>query len=151
MEVSLIKQGGAFVPADEQSAEAMCSIKAGKALRCKVTQMRNYRFHKKFFALLDIGFDAWEPVDQEYKGLPVQKNRERFRKDCIIAAGYYDAVSNINGDVRAEAKSISFGRMSEEEFSKLYGAVVQVLLTRVLKNYTREDLDSVVDQIVGFC
>lgn len=110
---------------------------------------RNYKFHKKLFALLDIGFDAFEPPTQEYKGLPVQKNFKRFRKDVTIAAGFYEAVADINGNVRLEAKSISFAKMEENEFEQLYSKVADVLLQKVLKNYTRPDLDRVVNNILG--
>lgn len=151
MEALLIKTPqGAFVPADETSMQALSRFKVGSVTRGKFSAMRNPAFHRKFFAMLDVGFDAWEPPESEHRGLPVQKNRERFRKDCIIAAGFYEPVANINGDVRAEAKSISFARMDDEEFERVYSAVADVLLQRVLRNYTRADLDAVVDRILGF-
>lgn len=151
MELLLIKtQQGAFIPFDDNHAEACKRFKVGATIRAKVATMRNPKFHRKFFAMLDVGFDAWEPPESEHRGLPVQKNRERFRKDCIIAAGFYEPVANINGDVRAEAKSISFARMDDAEFEQVYSAVADVLLQRVLRNYTRADLDEVVDRIMGF-
>lgn len=149
-ELALIKTAtGVMIPATTQDADFLSKIKTGQVIRAEFKRMRNYRFHKKFFALLNIGFDAWEPPEQEYKGLPVQKNFDRFRKDCVIAAGYFDPVSDINGNVKAEAHSISFSKMTEDEFEKLYSSVVDVLLQRVLRNYTHEDLDRVVEQIIG--
>lgn len=151
MEVLLIKTPqGAFVPTDETQIEACKRFKAGSTVRAQFAAMRNAKFHRKFFSMLDVGFDAWEPPKSEFRGLPVQKNRERFRKDCIIAAGFYDVVSNINGDVRAEAKSIRFSSMDDEEFERVYSAVADVILQKVLRNYTRADLDAVVDRILGF-
>jgi len=32
-----------------------------------------YKFHRKFFALLDVAFDAWEPSPVEYKGQVIEK------------------------------------------------------------------------------
>ena len=139
-----------FVPADADEAEKVVRFKSGGVVRAKFTQFRNYDFHKKFFAMLKVGFDAWEPPELEHNGLPVQKNFERFRKDCTIAAGFYDPVANLRGEVRAEAQSISFGSMTQEDFEKVYSAVVDVLLSRVLKNYTRADLDRVVNELMGF-
>lgn len=151
MELLLIKTPqGSFVPFDDDHAEACKRFKVGSTVRASVSAMRNYRFHKKFFAMLDVGFDAWEPPEAEHRGLPVQKNKERFRKDCIIAAGFYEPVANINGDVRAEAKSISFASMDDAEFERVYSAVADVILQRVLRNYTRADLDAVVDRMMGF-
>lgn len=151
MEILLIKTSqGALLPADEEQAERLRRFKAGGTIRADVKQMRNGAFHRKFFAMLKVGFDAWTPPDQEYRGLPVQKNFNRFRKDCVIAAGFYEPVSNLRGEVRAEAKSIAFGNMTEAEFGEVYDAVANVLLQKVLTHYTREDLDDVVEQILRF-
>lgn len=146
----LSKINGALVPAFEADREAVNKIAPGSLVRCDIIQPRNAKFHRKFFALLNLAFEAWEPADQDYKGLPVQKNFERFRKDLVIAAGFYDVVANIKGEVRAEAKSISFAKMDDEEFSRLYNAVANVILQRVMTNYTRDDLDQVVETILLF-
>jgi len=150
-EIVLTKaQGGYLIPADDASREVVAKWKLGQGVRVEAKKIRNYEFHKKFFALLDIGFDAFEPPEQEYKGLPVVKNRKRFRKDCIIAAGFYDLVVDLNGNAHAEAKSISFANMDDNEFELVYSAVADVLLQKVLRNYSRDDLDRVVDEIMGF-
>ena len=141
---------GQMVPADDESTELVATLKTGDVVRADFAKQRNYKFHRKMFAMLKVGFDHWEPATQEHNGLPVQKSFERFRKDCIIAAGYYEPVVALNGEVRAEAHSISFAKMDEAEFEKLYSAVADVLLQRVLKNYTRADLDRVVEHIISF-
>lgn len=150
-EIVVIKtQGGYLIPADDASREVVAKWKLGQGVRVEAVKIRNYKFHKKFFAMLDIGFDAFDSPEQEYKGLPVVKNRKRFRKDCIIAAGFYDLVVDLNGAAHAEAKSISFASMDNDEFELVYSAVADVLLQKVLRNYTRDDLDRVVDEIMGF-
>lgn len=149
MKINLIKQQGVLMPATQADIDKLANIKSGQAVEVDVKQKRNVKFHRKFFAMLNIGFDSFEP-DLIHNGQKVQKNFERFRKDVIISAGFYDVTANIKGEVRAEAKSISFGSMSEDEFNELYNACCRVLLQRVLHNYTRDDLDSVVDQLVRF-
>lgn len=151
MEVLLTKTPqGYMIPLSESEADKCKRFKVGATVRAEVSAMRNHKFHRKFFAMLDVGFDAFDPPESEHRGLPVQKNRERFRKDCIIAAGFYDAVANLNGEVRAEAHSISFASMDDAEFERVYSAVADVLLQRVLRNYTRADLDEVVEKMMGF-
>lgn len=150
MEGYFIRVPQGLVPSDNETAEAIKKVKIGNVIKIDFKQPRNYEYHKKYFALLNIGFDAWEPPEANFRGLPVQKNFERFRKDVIISAGYYEPVANIRGEVRAEAKSISFAKMSQEEFEKLYNATVNVILQKVLTNYTRSDLDQVVEQLVRF-
>jgi hypothetical protein len=140
--------GGIFKPATAQDADLLSRFKTGDIMAAKVTRTRNAGFHRKFFALLNIGFDAFES-HAEWKGEVVKKNFERFREDVTILAGYYDLVPRINGEVKAEAKSISFASMKPDDFEKLYNEVANVILTRVLTNYTKDDLDNVVDQIMG--
>ena len=109
-----------------------------------------YKFHRKFFALLDVAFDAWEPSPVEYKGQVIEKNRQRFRKDLIILAGFGEPIFNIKGEVRYEAKSISFAKMNSEDFESLYSKVIDVILRRILTNYTRDDLDQIVQKVLNF-
>ena len=57
---------------------------------------------------------------------------------------------NLNGEVRYKAKSISFARMNQETFEKLYSAVITVVLQRVLSNYPRQDLEHVGGEVLKF-
>ena len=149
-ELLLIRTPDGFRPNSIDDAHLLKRWKVGELAMINVTKPRNSLFHRKFFALLDVAFDAWEPPEQEYKGMRVQKNRERFRKDLVIAAGFYDVVANIKGEVRAEAKSISFANMDDIEFEKVYSKIVDVVLQTILTRYTREDLDRVIEQVLGF-
>lgn len=125
-------------------------IKNGEIVSAEVKRPRNYRFLKKYFTLMNYAFGVWEPDCLEYNGQPVGKSFKQFRKDITILAGYYTLTENIRGEVRAEAKSISFANMEEDEFSCLYSKTIDAILKHVLKNYTREDVDNVVDKIIGF-
>lgn len=150
--------GGLWRADDEEGVEALSKIPSGKVIRVEWHQPRNYRFHKKFFAMLKVGYDAWEPQEAEFKGMPVQKNFDRFRDDVLVAAGYWKPVVNIKGEVRADPDSISFGNMDEETFGKVYNDCANVLLQRILKHYTKDDsanppiddLEAVVQQMMGF-
>lgn len=146
----MLRTPNGYIPADDAQAECLRRHKTGKLYRMEFKEVRNGKFLRKFFAMLNVGFDAFEPGGKEWKGEPVAKNFDRFRKDCTILAGFYEATYDINGGVKLEAKSIAFGNMDEDEFERVYSAVADVLLSRVLKNYTRADLDRVVDQILGF-
>lgn len=141
--------GGALLPADEQAKAVIEGWKLGQGVRAEVKRARNIDFHRKFFAMLNVAFEAWEPA-VEWKGEIVAKNFERFRKDLLILAGYADPVVNIRGEVRMEARSISFASMDEDEFERVYSAVADVILQRILTRYTRDDLDRVVNEILGF-
>ncbi|HHS83691.1 MAG TPA: DUF1367 family protein [Gammaproteobacteria bacterium] len=147
----MIRTPDGFRPNSLEDAELIKRWKIGDVARLNLTKPRNYENHKRYFALLDIAFDHWEPEITEHKGFPVEKNRERFRKDIAIAAGYYTHnVNAITGDLRLDAKSIAFGKMDEIEFNKLFSKTIDVVLKYILTNYTRDDIDRVVNEIVGF-
>lgn len=141
---------GVLAPVDEETAAAIARLKMGQGVKGKFTRTRNLKFHRKFFALLSLAFDAWEAPELAINGMPAAKNRERFRKDLIVAAGHYEPVVSLKGELRAEPHSIAFDAMEEEDFEKLYDSVVTIVLQRILRNYTREDLDAVVENILSF-
>lgn len=150
MKIWLTKINGGLYPANEEAEDCLKKIPLHEWIQAEVVRPRNLQFHKKYYALLHVGFEAWEPAEKEFRGLPAQKQFERFRKDVIIAAGYYDVVVNLKGEVRAEARSISFAKMTEDEFEKLYSNTINVLLEYVLKGYHRADVDELVQHILDF-
>ena len=155
MKVCVLKSpAGALIPADEEASDLLRKIKAGTPLSVDVKRIRNYKFHKKMFALFKLAFDVWEPVEPlEYKGVPVAKDFDRFRKDITIMAGFYKAVYNARGEVRLEAESLSFAAMSEERFETVFRAVLTVVWNRVLKaaGYaSEEEVERVVNELMRF-
>lgn len=115
---------------------------------------RNYKFHKKMFALLNVGFDSWEPDRKRfnYNGRPIEKNFERFREQVLIMAGHYDQVFSLRGDrMELVAKSISYAAMDDADFETLYSAVIDVLLREVCTRYAgRAELEAVAEQFMRF-
>lgn len=149
-EINYIKSNQGLTPATEEDWEKHNRYKLGSLVSGKFTEKRNGQFHNKFFSMLDVGFQAWNPGELDEKwGVP-EKNPEQFREDVIIKAGYYTVSARLDGSIRVRAKSIKFGKMQQEEFEKLYSNVVNVLLRDVLTNYTKDDLNNVVNQILGY-
>jgi len=128
-------------------------LEAGEIINFEAIFPRNAKFHRKFFALLNFAFEAWEPErsHKSYKGRPITKNFERFRKDVIVYAGYYEQTFDLKGNMKLEPLSMSFAKMDQPEFELLYNAVATVILENVLSNYKdRNELDAVIEQIIGF-
>jgi hypothetical protein len=162
MDIFLIKTpDGHLVPAHESDREQLKAIKSMQPVRVVLRRVRNYEFHKKYFALLQYAYENWEPpvtfapvifVDKlDGAGLiQPEKNFDRFRKDIAILAGYYDSFIQLNGEVRLEAKSIAFHNMSEEDFEKLYQASIDVIVKHVLRNYDGDTLKAVLEQVEAF-
>ena len=140
-----------LVPADEASREWYEKVKHGEVVSGEFKKVRNYRFLKKYFALLKIGFDQWEPgkVNSKY-GVP-EKNFKRFRSDLTILAGYYETTIRLDGSVRIEPKSISFAEMEEEDFEELYSRTIDVLIKHVYNAaMTPEEIDETVNKYLQF-
>ena len=131
----------------------LMGLEPGELAMIEFVIPRNSRFHRKFFAMLNFAFDAWEPkrMRKTYKGREVAKNFERFRKDVLILAGFYDQTFDLRGNMKLEAQSISFSSMDDAEFERVYSAVADVILEHVLDDYSgREEFDRVVEQMMGF-
>ena len=149
MNVYLIKAQGGFIPADIPTEEWAKKIKYGEVVNADFKKVRNYRFLKKYFTLMNIAFDNWETPP--YQGRDVEKNFENFREKVTILAGYSYTVWNLDGTFQEKAKSISFANMEEEEFTKLYNATINVILKQVYNSkLEREELDNIVNQVMSF-
>ncbi|EMX9222811.1 DUF1367 family protein [Citrobacter koseri] len=62
-QIQLIKTSSTtLTPATPEASEFLQRVKTGAWLNCDVKQARNYLFHKRFFALLNLGFEYWTPT-----------------------------------------------------------------------------------------
>ena len=155
MELSLIKlANGTLAPADEASNEELAKVKTGVQMHGTFTRQRNAAFHRKFFALIGIGFDMWCEFtpSREYKGETIAPSKDEFRSNVTILAGYYTTTFDINGGLHLRAKSIRFAAMDQDEFQTLYSKVIDVLLTKVLtnRNITERALRDHVERVLAF-
>ena len=151
MKIQLQKTNVGYIPADPATKEYDSKIKMGSILHGDFTKARNPQFLRKFFALLNLAFDYWQPGELNDKYGSVEKNFEQMREDLTILAGYYERHFRVDGSVRVKAKSISFASMDEDEFSKLYQAVLTVVLNKIMVEFEREAVDQmVVNSILEF-
>lgn len=161
-EIELVKtSSGAlrgFTADDEAARERYRAfvegLEPGEFFTLTYKRPRSLAFHRKFFAMLKLAFEAWEPqagrTRTTYKGAEIAKSFELFRKDMLILAGYGTPSYDLQGRVKWEAKSIAFDQMDDDEFAELYEAVKDVLVKHILTNYTRDDVDRVVAELEKF-
>lgn len=138
-------------PATADAADMLAKIGIGKPVNAKVSQPRNGKFHRKFFAMLDVAYSnhEWPQIDTNWGKATV--SRELFRDYVTVKAGHYQASLTPHGEVRCTPKSISWSQMDEAEFSRLYSDVVDVILAEFLTNWKAGDMDFAVNQMLGFC
>lgn len=119
MKITLVKQlNNTFKIAHDSDYEKAKKIKVGEPYEFEYKQVRNLKFHKKFFALMNLLFQNQE----------IYNNMDHLRKDLTVESGYYDLRVNIHGEEVREAKSISFAAMSEDEFSEFYNVVLDTIV-----------------------
>jgi len=158
MELMLLKTAGcSLVPADVQAQESINRLTTGQGVSAVIRRARNILFHRKMFCLFKLAFDAWSDTpdagDMDYKGMKVERDFDRFRRDMTILAGFYRPVYNVRGDVRLEAESLSFAAMSTERFGEVYHGVLRVVWKNVLHSArykSPEDVDRVVNALLEF-
>jgi hypothetical protein len=73
-DLALIRTANGLVPATEADRELVQKWKAGQVVHGKFARMRNAKFHGKFFAMLDLAYEYWEPKGglvprQEMRGI----------------------------------------------------------------------------------
>lgn len=130
-------------------------LEPGEFARVGFTVPRHGPFHRKFFKMISIAYEAWDPLSQRtrrtFKGVVIAKNFEAFRRDILILAGYGEPHFDLKGRLHWDARSISYDEMEQEEFEKVYDAVAEVLLSQpFMAKYNRAELDRVVDELMKF-
>lgn len=128
-------------------------LEAGELIEIEAKLPRNSKMHRKYFALLNLGFEHWESnrKHKTYKGKPVTKSFESFREEILILAGFFEQTFTLKGDLKLEAKSIKFAKMEQDEFEDLYSKTINVLLEHVFITYKdRAEIDAVIEQVMRF-
>jgi len=141
-----------WIPGDEEARKFRARFKSGDMAHGDFTKIRDIIKHRKYFALLNVGFENWEPGEIDSKFGTPMKNFERFRKDTAILCGHYDMVQRLDGTARPEAHSISFANMDDDTFKELYSQTIDLFLKKIYGNtdMTAEELDGIVMQYIGF-
>jgi hypothetical protein len=128
MKLLLLNTSTGLKPLYDSDFEEKKKLKLNKEYWVEIRLARNPKFHKKFFALLNIG---WQNSDLD---MPF----ESYRNWITMKAGYFNAYSMPNG-IYYEAKSIAWSKMDEDEFQELYSRVLDKILE--YGNFTKEDIE----------
>ena len=109
---------GKIVPLYDSGYDAFKKVKRNTELLVDITQPRNIKFHKKYFALVNMAFQNQERFD----------DIEILRKELTIQAGFYKEYVSFEGELKREAKSISFSAMDDIEFNELYSKFINAVI-----------------------
>ena len=139
IELSVKKIGHALF-CDPLYEEDFDLLKVNQWYNAELTQPRNYRFHKKFFALIKACFEFQNRID----------NMELLRKLLIVEAGYCDLFQYPDGRLLFLAESISFAKCDQTKFDKVYNDVWQVAMDKYCYKGTEKDIEKRVNVLMSF-
>ena len=129
-----------FAPIGEDNYEDCKKFPLGEVFRCKIWKPRNYKYHQKFFALIAVLFDMQDHFE----------NKKALRYWLTMKAGFFSMVVAPNGSPMYFAESISFSKMDNVKFEKLFNGVIDVALKEICKGSNKESIESQVNTIIGF-
>jgi len=148
MKVEMIKlPGGSLHPANERELARMMRFTNGSQHCVDIKLTRNPAFHRKVFAFFNFCFEYWCGQNAGLKFLNESAQFDTFRRQLTVLAGYYDTSYKLDGSVRIEPKSLSYGEMKQDEFEHCYSALINAAIKYLFGN-TRDS--RVLDKLRGF-
>lgn len=126
--------GGALDPIDDCGRDVLAKFGAGTVLKAEITKPRNIKFHRKYFAMLNLIFQNQD----HYKSL------DDLLDVCKLRIGHVRTIETRHGIERVPA-SISFAKMDDIAFEDIYERTFQWAVTEVIPGLQRQDLDSEVE------
>lgn len=139
MELNLLNTAGGLVPCDDNDYEEKRKLKVGQIYKATIKLNRNYRLHRKYFALINC---AWAYQNERQTAF-FKGSVEIFRKTMEMAAGHCERVYSIeHKEWRDIPKSIAFDKMDEAEFRDLYERVKDVLFATALRGVSEEEFNN---------
>lgn len=146
--IRLEKRADYLVPSLEEDKDKASKIKHGEVIQVEFKRIRNPKFHKKYFALLQIVAEYDDRYDTVNDVLLVMK----------LKLGHYRTIVNTDGRVIYVPKSISFGSMEQIDFEDFYSRTINKILSDFVThwvqqgqaNWVAEDFERVVNEIAGF-
>lgn len=144
---------GCLYPIDPDVITYVQRLKVGSVVEGEFLQKRNIKMLRKYMALIRVIHEALpEPVEVEFRGKVINPEwtEESTRKWLAVKSGYYHVIGLPSGRVRIEADSISFAKMEEDTFEKLYNATIDAALKVLPKTWNEIELRTVAEQILEF-
>jgi hypothetical protein len=107
-----------LIPVYNSDHEALkkCKLKLGEEYEVEIKKKRNYLFHKKYFALLNLCFENQDKFTE----------LDDLRYYLTMKSGYVKKIDTGKG-IMMVPKSISFSNMDEIQFEDLYQKTINTV------------------------
>lgn len=135
MKIQVVKNLGSLKPAFNSDYELFKNIPNNEIFEIEYKKKRNIKFHRKFYALLNLYFDNQQ----------LFTNLDDLRYCLLLESGISEEKTNpLTGEVFKVPKSLQFQKMDEIEFNKVYEAVKNTISK--LLSVSNEELEREVEQ-----
>jgi len=123
-----------LVPLYPSDFDEKRKLKLGIDYQCEITNPRNVGFHRKFFAMLNVGHENTK-LDMPF---------DTYRKYMTTKAGFFTAYTTPKG-IYYDPDSISFASMEQDEFEDVYSRVLDKIIEDI--GATKDDIEK---QLINF-
>ena len=139
MKINVLCTANGLIPLGDEAYENKKQLHIGNTYECDVKIVRNYKFLKKAFALLNA---AWSLMDERQQA--GWRSKEGFRNYLTVASGHYEVYFNPRLQEFVELPaSWSFDKMDEATFSALYDRMKDVIFAVLGSKVTEEVFEKV--------
>jgi hypothetical protein len=128
---------GSFIPAYNSDKELADKIKPGRVVEVSLDVSRNYKFLKKYWALVKFTlFYLPEELAKKYK------TKEQLHREIKIQCGIYERVESLGGKQLIAVGSISFEKMTPEQYAEFFSQAIDVVCKYLLPGTYRKDIEA---------
>ena len=83
----------------------------------------------------------------EWQYFDERKQFDTFRKNLTVLAGFREVSYTIDGRMRVDAQSLSYGNMEQDEFERCYSALINAAMQNIFKGCNDE---RILDRLYAF-
>ena len=123
-----------LVPLYPSDFDQKRKLKLGEDYEADIKNPRNIGFHKKFFAMLNVG----------HENTRLEMPFDTYRKYMTVKAGFFTAYQTPKG-IYYDPDSISFASMEQDEFEDVYSRVLDKVIEDI--GVTKADVEK---QLINF-
>ncbi len=123
MKIEVVKDRfGNIKGASNDACNVIRKFPQGEVLQAEIRRPRNAKFHRLFFALLNLVMENM-PEKYEHMFPTIGHLLDELKFQC----GYYEMHETIGGKKIPITKSISFAAMDEDEFGQFFSQAISVV------------------------
>lgn len=138
MKLFLLNTREGLKPLYDEDYDEKKKLRIGETYEAEIRLPRNLRFHRKYFALLRC---SWEYLNERQQSF-FKDDLDVFRKSLEVTAGWCEPCFDLKTLSWFHIpKSISFEKMKEEDFNRLYDNVRDILFRAIIPNISQEEFD----------